>query len=182
MNEKEFFNSSNRSSEIIRRFGITFGLCFSWGLIAGLLYHFLSLPKLQKEIITILKEQSATHSFNFLSMIAIFTIGLMISGFGRTERITNWRYILCYKPGEIALNFAAVVYGLYFGFVFFGVDSNSLKLILLMVIAFFYGPVGLLLLIWASFQGNLTKNEYKARLFAGILTISSVVYFFWHFD
>lgn len=156
---------------ILLRFGANILWCFVVGLVLGILYE-LPFNGLKREIMKIITENSSPESFNLISVFSIVGLGVLVTITGRSpDIIPPFRYIVAYKPAELALTLAAVFYGLLFGF-----SLISLKWPLLAIGFYaFLVTVGIMiLLLWLSFEGNGVKSENTARLCSAILVLISI--------
>ncbi|MGS0942867.1 hypothetical protein ACVA51_20325 [Pseudomonas luteola] len=156
---------------ITARFGYALAWCFGLGIITGLLYR-LPYADLQNTVKVMVTENSSPKSFHLIAVASVICLGVLITLFGRTKsEISPFRYIIGYKPAEVALALAAVFYGLLFG-------SSLVVWQWPLFAAGFYAfliTVGLLiLLLWLSFARNGTRNEIRARLCSTVLVAISI--------
>ncbi|MDR9497770.1 MAG: hypothetical protein RI556_01235 [Hydrogenovibrio sp.] len=161
----------NTFKGILIRFGYSIAWCFVLGILLGLTYNF-SNAVIQAEIKDILSENSAPKSFNLISVLSVFSLGFIVTIFGRTKNeISTIRNFVGYKPAEVALALAAVFYGLIVGF---SLAVWELPLVAVGFYAFCVTAGILLVLLWLSFQGNGIKSELKVRGFSAVLVLSSL--------
>ncbi|MBA6354224.1 hypothetical protein [Colwellia sp. BRX9-1] len=156
---------------IILRFLSSLGWCLILGAVLGLLYR-LEFPLLNKEINSIIGENSAPKTFNFIAVLSIFSLSLVVLVAGRTvSHISVLRSILGYKSAEVALSLAAVFFGLMFGF---SLTVWELPLFAATIFAFIITIGSQICLLWLSFKGNGTNNEALAKLSSLALSLITV--------
>ena len=156
---------------ILLRFGAAILWCFVLGVVLGILYK-LPFNNLQQLIKVIILENSATKSFNIVSVFSIISLGSIIAISGRSSgMISTFRYTFGYKPVELSLTLAAVFYGLLFGF---SLATLEWPLLAIGFYAFLFTVGVVLLLLWLSFKGNGVRSENSARFHSSILVLIAI--------
>jgi hypothetical protein len=161
--------------DIVQRFTESTLWCGAVGILAGLVYRSGSQP-LRSAILEMLGEHSAPKTFHFVGVLASISLGIAIAVFGRQHTATQIRAWLCYRPAEVALSLCSLFVGLMFGF---GVAIQQLLIAVGALFAFAYSGLLLLVILWLSQPGALTKNEQLAKICAVVGVVSGVLVFWW---
>ena len=145
------------------------------GLLLAVLYPHMS-PAGQKAIGTMLGENSAPLSFHFLASLVVAVAGICVACSGRTRTEPSFvRQAVIYKPAEFCLAYASSFFGLMIGYGF-GLFPTSLwpQITALLLLGFLFSVGLLILVLFASFEGSITRNEGCARLAGVCLGLSAL--------